>query len=236
MNVSVVYPVLQAGIELKYSVRSVLMHGSNVGRIYVIGDKPGYLNDELFEHIPFADKRGKPYENVWRKLKAAAEDERISSRILWMNDDIYITRAFDAAAVPNYCRSLDLATMPTLKRDLQSLSSYKKVLKNTLDALKKRGMSTHHFGTHQPVNFEKEKILATWKEFEADVPLGISFRCCYHNMHGSERTIKSTAVVSTLDGLRPPAKWAFASKGNANLIALEQGLQTLYPHRSALEV
>lgn len=234
-NVTVVYPLLKGDIELRYSIRSLLRYGSNVGQIVIIGDRPKFIDYDKVLHIPFTDRKGKPYENVWNKLKAIAEDDRISSRILWMNDDIYIQKPFNAAAIPNYCRSMDLAKMRVLNADIATLSSYKRVLKRTRDALKKRGMTTFHFGTHQPTNFEKEKILATYREFEKEIPSGLSFRCCYHNMHRSVRTVKSTVVVKAI-GSTPPAKWAFASRGTANLAILEKGLKGLFPKRSELEI
>lgn len=234
MKVSVVYPLLTAGIELKYSVRSLLLHGKNIGQIFIIGDKPKFFDAAKFVHIPFRDGKHTPYENVWRKLETIARDDRITETLLWMNDDFYIQQPFNAAEIPNYSRSMNLATLPVLNKPIEQLSSYKKVLKRTRDALVKRGMTAFHFGTHQPVNFEKEKMLATIAEFAPEIPSGISFRCCYHNMHASKRTIKATVVIKNVD--RPPRKWAFASKATADLAVLETGLKRLYPKRSQLEV
>lgn len=234
MSVSVVYPLLQAGIELKYSVRSLLLHGRNVGDIFVIGDLPPFFHESKFVHIPFHDKTGRAYENVWGKLEAIARDERITERLLWMNDDFYIRRDFDATAVPNYSRSLDLAHMPKLHKEDAVLSPYKQVLKRTHDALVRRGMSTFHFGTHQPVNYEKRKMLETIEEFRSEIPSKLSFRCCYMNMHQEKRTPQSTVVVKHVDA-GPPNRWAFASRATADLSVLERGLAKLFPHRSELE-
>jgi hypothetical protein len=181
--VDVVYPLYRAGPEIRYSVRGLLLHAKNIGRIFIIGDRPKFFDGTKFTHIPFKDVNNRPYENVWRKLETIARDERISEKLLWMNDDFYITQPFDATAVPNYCRSMDLFEMPILDRPLANLSPYKKTLKRTRDALAKHRMAGTHFGTHQPVNFEKQKILATVAEFEEDISNGISFRCCYQNMH-----------------------------------------------------
>lgn len=233
--VDVVYPLLQAGVELKFSVRSLLANGSNVGKIFIIGDRPAFFNASKYIHIPFQDAKNTPYANVWRKLETIALDDRISEKLLWMNDDFYIQQKFDAAAVPNYSRSMDLAKMKILDKDINVLSPYKKVLKRTRDVLKARGMTTYHFGTHQPVNFERAKILATVNEFRSEMAQGVSFRCCYQNMHhATDRVIRSTVVVKHVD--RAPRKWAFASKATADLTTLAAGLSRLFPRKSALEV
>jgi hypothetical protein len=231
--VDVVYPLYRAGPEIRYSVRGLLLHAKNIGRIFIIGDRPKFFDGTKFTHIPFKDVNNRPYENVWRKLETIARDERISEKLLWMNDDFYITQPFDASAVPNYCRSMDLFEMPILDRPFANLSPYKKTLKRTRDALAKHRMAGRHFGTHQPVNFERQKILATVAEFEEDISNGISFRCCYQNMHKAAQTVRSTVVVKHVD--RVPNKWAFASKATADLALLERGLSQLYPEKSMLE-
>jgi hypothetical protein len=232
-QVDAVYPLYRAGLEIRYSVRGLLLHATNIGRIFIIGDRPKFFEGTKFTHIPFKDVNNRPYENVWRKLETVARDERISEKLLWMNDDFYITQPFDATAVPNYCRAMDLFEMTVLDKPLANLSPYKKTLKRTRDALAKHGMPGTHFGTHQPVNFEKQKILATVAEFEEDISNGISFRCCYQNMHKAPQTVRSTVVVKHVD--RVPNKWAFASKGTADMAVLERGLSRLYPEKSMLE-
>jgi len=133
-------------LELRFSLRSVMKHGLNVGRVFIVGEKPHFLNwgDRLI-HIPFAESCGR-YANIWEKAKAVAEDERISEKIVWFNDDMYVLQDFDAGAIPFFSRArqIDLTKSGT--------SSYQKTFRMTAAALKQRGCTLYHYGTHQPCN------------------------------------------------------------------------------------
>jgi hypothetical protein len=209
--VDVVYPLYRAGPEIRYSVRGLLLHAKNIGRIFIIGDRPKFFDGTKFTHIPFKDVNNRPYENVWRKLETIARDERISEKLLWMNDDFYITQPFDASAVPNYCRSMDLFEMPILDRPLANLSPYKKTLKRTRDALAKHGMRER---ISARISRSILKSRRSWRpsrirrgHFKRDL---VSLLLSKH-AQGEPQTVRSTVVVKHVD--RVPNKWAFASKG-----------------------
>lgn len=220
-----------SNLEIVLSLRSLARHAANLGNIYVIGEQPARLNwGGRLIHLPFTETHGR-YANVWEKVLAAAKDPRISERFLWMNDDFYCLENFDAGAVPYFCRTNKLSSS-------EARSSYQQTLRKTRDALVKRGLSTYHFGTHQPINFEKAKIRQLFKEFEDEIyaPRGLSLRTCYGNYFQVERTVKTTKLIK---GDHPPTLrglFAVSSHATATPANLRRHIKRLYPGPSEFEL
>lgn len=228
--VSVVYPLLKFGPELIYSLRSVEKYGNGVGEVFIIGAETPALTNVV--QIPFKDKKQRVSINIWEKLVAVARNEQISERFLWMNDDIYITKDFNADEIPNYARPADLATY----KGRVPKTIYQKMLYATHDALQQRGLPTENFATHQPVNLEKSKVLQAYEEFNREIytTISISFRCAYGNLHRLPPKRNGTIVAKATQAI--PKKWAFASHATVKPDELAAMLNGLYPVKSRYEV
>ncbi len=208
--IDAIYPLgtgsLLKNEEIRFSLRSLVANASNLGKVLIVGAKPGFLKwSERLIHVPFVE-RHTAYRNVWEKLHFIARSDLISETFLFLNDDFIIVKQFDAAAIPNCVVGGDLAQMTTTNgKRLGSIliadvtRSYHRVLKHTLMVLKQRGMTSYNFATHQPVLFEKGKVIECYKEFEKDLakPYGLSWRCCYGNMFNMPRVARPTHVIRT---------------------------------------
>lgn len=246
MLTDAVYPLGTGSLldneEIRYSLRSLLANAENLGNVYVIGEKPSCLEfGECLVHISYTE-RHRPYRNVWEKLRVAALDERISERFIFMNDDIYLVKKCDSGNIPHYSRGGHLGGMKSSAGPLGEAriaditNSYHRVMKHTLTALRRRSLTSYTFSTHQPVNFEKAKVLEVYKEFEEELqaPYGLSFRCCYGNLFGIDRIVRPTFIVKR-EWRVPAGRLAFASHRDVDGTMLVKKLSAMFPGPSVFE-
>lgn len=228
-----VYPLKRGGSnwhdnEIRFSLRSLKKHARNIGRIFVIGHKPDFLEfDDRLIHIPFEDD-ATPYLNAYRKIRAVCEDDRVSDRFVWMNDDFYLLARFN----PDdwlYFHKGDMETLRYIRLDNKTM--YRKVVRRTYEALKAREMPTIHYGGHWPFIYEKEKFLAM--DFpELDQGDGLLVRCVYGNYYRlpasrmRDRVTKRTGKYLTEVIKDRPV---FATYSKVNWPELEKSLTKLYP-------
>lgn len=225
-------------LEIFLSLRSLAKYARDLGNVYIVGERPSRLNwGERLQHIPFTEghKRG---VNIWEKAVAVAADPRISERFLWMNDDFYLLQELSAGAVPYFCQGKTLERHARGRAVGGPATPYQQMLRRTLAALHKRGLSTHHFGTHQPINFEKTKIRELYEVFKDDLytSTGISLRICYGNYFKVDPVMRPTRLIHddtppSLDGLVAISSHASASAAN-----LRQHIKSLYPGLSEFEL
>ena len=151
--------------ELRYSLRSIEKYCKDVGRVFIVGNKPNFIiNCELI----WVDDKFEWWKNAFEKTKAAIYGG-ISDEFLLFNDDFYMLRPFEAATYPFYHKG-DIPSQP--------VNDYQKVIVNTRRVLEQSGKPFKHYGVHCPMRIEKEKYLSLEKYFNTPV----SARCLYGNL------------------------------------------------------
>lgn len=88
--------------EIKYSLRSLERHMEDMGNVYIIGEKVGFLKGVNF--IDCADVEDESWKNVHKKILLACNTEEISSDFLLMNDDFFAFDSFKGAELPFYAQ------------------------------------------------------------------------------------------------------------------------------------
>jgi len=80
--------------ETRFSIRSIFKNLTDVGHIFIVGEKPdGLVNFTHIDHpdeFPSTNADG----NIIRKVLRACLDPRVSEKFLFMNDDHIILRPF----------------------------------------------------------------------------------------------------------------------------------------------
>lgn len=142
--------------ELRFSLRSVEKHLSNVDKVWIVGILPSWLQN--VNHIPYTDHIGKaPDYNMMKKLRRVCEEVELSEDFLYMNDDHYLQSDHDANDFPYYYHG-------TIEEYLKGrgLDGYGKRCRNTLNALQQKGNpeqrvnSTNYYDIHYPIRFNKQ--------------------------------------------------------------------------------
>ncbi len=167
--------------ELKYSLRSLEKHCKDIGELWIVGEKPNFLNKKL-KYIKMEDKFAY-YTNAFLKTNAAIE-AGISKDFLLMNDDFFMLEDFEAEKYPYFHRG---EIMEKAKNDYQQL------IVDTGVLLKKLEKPTLHYGVHCPMRINGEKYQELKKYYKKKV----SPRCLYGNFFevGGQKVIDNKGYV-----------------------------------------
>lgn len=105
MKVDLVYPVRPSmhdgPQELRYSLRAVAHHVKDVGRTFIVGHRPSYINWEEVVHVPSDQLPGRRarFINQRRNLEALFESDA-GPLVAWMADDMFFQHDVELAAWP----------------------------------------------------------------------------------------------------------------------------------------
>lgn len=185
--------------ELMYSLRALEAHCKDVDNVWIVGNKPHFLNNNSVKYL-WVEDDGEWWQNAYRKTMAAIK-AGISEDFLLMNDDFYMLKDFTAAKYPHYCRG-------DVKEDV--ITPYNEVIINTKRILAKLGKPFKHYGVHCPmrINAEKYKQLAKFYE-DSNEP--VSARCLYGNLFckGKEvKDCKGNVIKANETGCWSSKNWA----------------------------
>ena len=169
MKIDLVYPIgtgsTHANIEIKYSLRSVEKHLSNVGKIWIIGEQIPFLKD--INHISLKDATTNHNENIRQKVLKACDIPELSEDFLFMNDDHFLLQNFDLPNFPNYYKG----TLEDYK--FKNNGWY---LADLLWTQGKIGNNALNFDTHTPIMYNKTRFKERLGSIE---PVGILIKSMY---------------------------------------------------------
>jgi len=167
--------------ELRYSLRSVEKFLKKFRNVYIVGEKPAFIQG--VKHIQYPDMDNTPSKNTYKKILQACKDKELSDRFLLMNDDFFFLKNADASKYPFYHRgSIEhyLEKKNNKERKKQA-SPYIETMEATLKQLQFKKLSTFHFGIHTPVLIDKQNFPVICHGFDWRYNNGLSTRCIYCN-------------------------------------------------------
>lgn len=135
--------------ELRMSIRSVEKYLGNVGKVWIIGEIPEFIQN--VNHIPAHDLYPVPDRNIMTKLTIACNQIELTESFLFMNDDHFLLDYFDADNFP-YFYDGDLQTY-CKKR---GMDGYGRRAANSLKTLQTIDLPTKYFDIHTPITYNKE--------------------------------------------------------------------------------
>ena len=103
IQLTVFYPYTQTkddGLELRFSIRSMVKHFTDMKAVIVVGEKPSWYTGD---HIYFPDVEKRKEYSVLRKLLLVPADMGTPLTLLFCHDDVYALKDFDSS-LPNYYR------------------------------------------------------------------------------------------------------------------------------------
>lgn len=237
---SIVMPLVKNGSrwgdkELRYALRSVEKHLTGYGDIFIIGYCPPWLQNVI--HIPATDG-DKTYENernIYNKIMLACEDERVTENFLFMNDDHFLLKDYEAGKFPYYAYGF-------LSDYLNRQDPYKTTLQNTFDKI-----GDHlFFDIHCPIIYSKSSFRMMTELLQLDWSMkwayGIKTIYCYFisTLQGlkaencPDLKIRDPLPSSKIRELISGRPW-FSMNNAAREGGIETVLQELYPNKSKYE-
>lgn len=155
--------------ELWFSSQSVRKHFSEKDWVHVLlGDeKPAWWTGE-FVHAP-------RYEEA---LFAGAQ---CADRVLWMNDDIFMT---GDQSPDDFAKARVSGSKKTKEQFAASDNVWEQNLGSIMMGLEQRGLRATNFETHTPYLFERDKVRAAFDLFPPTIRR-FPFATVYHNVHAT---------------------------------------------------
>jgi len=180
--------------ELRYALRS-LYHFKDLGKVFVVGHKPSWLNDEKVIHIPATD----PYKaskdcNLINKLILASVHPELSDQFLNMSDDQVFLRDIDASFFikPIY----DNTPMSKALEPNKVLNKWQKRLRNTKNALVKNHYSYNCYETHMPCLINKHDFMTTIFKYDYGFDIGYVGNTLYYNtLRANGRSLRPIDLI-----------------------------------------
>lgn len=224
------------GIELRYSIRSMVKHLQGFSRIVIVGHKPHFLKGVI--HLPAPDPhRGNPARNIYEKILLACKDRRITKQFICASDDHFLLNNFSAASFPFF---YDGSLQDYLKR-ITPENYYRAHVQNTYEVLAAAHLPTLNYNIHAPVIYAKHVFKGIMPAYDWNVRRGYLSKSLYCNFIQMPPAPINDCVIKT-----PKTKTAiyrkisgapFFSTGDIAMNAeMKEVLQELFPAPSQFEV
>lgn len=219
--------------ELRYALRSLEANCDNVGDIWIIGERPEFLNDTI-RHIPVRDTSF-PSVNIMYKTLRACKEPGISENFLFTNDDIFINTPLDIEKTPYLNRGISLSQAARMYRS----GNYAVSIHNTAMALKERGLPDMHFDIHTPIIYNKQQFASVMEQYDWTIQHGYVIKSLYANslrIPGVNYTDTKIKACRSHDSLSQIFQSQFVSIGERAVCKyLQSFLQEKYPYPSRFE-
>lgn len=224
--------------ELRYCLRSVEQNFSGVDNVYIIGQKPDWIQN--VNHIAVEDIRDGKFRdyNIYLKIVAGCRTAELSEDFLYMSDDHFILQEYLIREFPYYYRG-------NLEDKIASFSEYVpyvNVLKNTYYYLDKNLFPTKDYQVHCPVIYNKGEFIklfpSPWPEY------GFALKSIYCNQalidNSKDIFIPDCKISIRQDRaglLKAIENRPFFSIGNRALDnTMKALLEELFPNKSKYEI
>lgn len=151
------------GFELRCSLRSIEQYGKNVGKVYIVGNCPDWLSDNVIK-LPCEDYNKNtttPYpkaQNIAMKLLYAVDNSDIGNVFLVSMDDHFYVSPVDFDTYPYYTKQYADGTdeLPEFSANFRFL--YNMFLYDCKNRLKELGLPTKYFTLHKNMKVYREAV------------------------------------------------------------------------------
>lgn len=218
-------------LELRYCLRSIEKHLTGYGDIFIVGEKPGWLQNVV--HIPCADHGDKTYDkerNIFTKIMTACADERVTDDFLFLNDDHYLLQDYRAGHFPYYYYGM--------LSEKRTVTDYKNTIWNTQ---KHHGeINPYYADIHCPILYNKVKFIEWVAALDWWVHFGFAIKTVYCNgilplmVEYPDLKINEPLTAAQITEQLTGRAW-FSIGDKAFHGEIKKVLQDLYPKKSNYE-
>lgn len=163
--------------ELYYAIRGFQRHLNNIGDIFVVSDKEIDLEGLKFIYCKDDPELKYKERNIYRKILAACNDDRVTEDFILCNDDQFLLADFDSDNLPFYYKEELYDTM------MRNNNNYRKSLNHTRKHLMKNNKPTLDFDTHFPIVYNKKKFITTFESINWNIDFGFVIKSLYCGMN-----------------------------------------------------
>jgi hypothetical protein len=175
--------------EIKYSLRSLEKHAKNVGRVFITGEKPDFINDKIIYNY-FPDDRIATI-NHFNKVLFTFKNTDISDNILLNYDDNFFIKDANIEKYPYFYSKNEISANYHIN------TFYTNSLTFTRNLLLKLKKPIKDFSVHTPIVYnrqkfyEMEEIIKEHCNFDNPRSVGVSVRSLYCNLNDIKGKIRA---------------------------------------------
>lgn len=227
--------------ELRYSLRSIAKYGKHIGRVFLVGYKPDFVNDKVI-HIPCEDPFPVKHNNILYKVLYAAQHSDIASHFLISSDDHYYVAPTDFDNLPVYYRREEIPLKPS-KREWHE---YALSLHDTRGLLEEFGLSIYQTNPHCNTHFDMDVYRRHKNLFDIGFrfPEGAELNCIMGNLLIREGWKSAPFVDAKLNNTlslaeieeRAKESGCISSKENVDTSLLVEYLHKKFPNKCKYEL
>jgi hypothetical protein len=201
MKYDLVYPLGSGSIwqdnELRYSIRSFVKHFDQLGKIFIVGQKPEFINwfNPRLVHIPCEDSfRHNKDANIINKVLQACKRNDLSNDFIRASDDQIILKKVQIDDFfPYYMIDLKEKQFPV------NNNNWFKRLKYTVDLLQMEGWTMFHYDFHYPVIKNKDSFIKIMQDRIQDIVINTYYFNKILKEHKQVENIKVTLQQPVLN-------------------------------------
>jgi len=223
-------------LELKYSIRSMQKHLDSIGKLFIVGEYPSFLNGAI--HIPATDPhRHNDARNIYEKILLACNDRRVGKKSLYCSDDYFLNRNFNSSEFPYFYEG----DIITVNNRVSATGTYKPYVQATLTALQQRNLPVKYFNVHSPIIYDKALFKKLMPDFDWSGKFGFIAKSLYGNAAGIEGVPVMDCKIRTPKTKTAIARYIndvpfFSTNHHAINKEMIETLEELYPVKSKWEI
>jgi len=184
MKYDLVYPLGKGTAwqnnEIRYSIRSFVKHFKDLDKIYIIGERPDFLDysNERLIHIPMEDEFNRNKDgNLIKKVLRACTENNISENFIRASDDQVILKDVTIEDFePKYITNLVGDNF-----SFKNANRWKKRLERTKNLLQEGGFTTFHYESHYPMLYNRASFEDIFMNLELTNTEGVTINTFYFN-------------------------------------------------------
>ena len=224
--------------ELRYALRSLEKHARNIGRVFVCGDIPEFLSDDVVK-ISCDNPHNRKAKNLQYRLEYAIQHSDIGNRFLLSSDDIFLMQDVDLDNYPHFWKNGAEISVPA---ELEN-TKIGHIVANAREVLKQFGCTMQDFGGGHCLHWIYKNLWQQNAEMRAaamnskygvpvDLMSGAMIAKELHPVHIIRTDLKFN-YIPTDDELR--AADCFSTGDRPDLWNGDKWLNELYPNKSRYE-
>jgi len=222
--------------ELRYSLRSVEKYLNGYEKVFIVGEKPKWLQNII--HISYPDTHKEKETRIAKKIYQACLDERVSRDFLFINDDHFFNREVYGPSFPNYYS--DTLQNEFDKKNVNMI--YRSAIKNTIDLLNVYGIKNNKFfDVHYPIMYNRNSFIRLFNSINWDVEFSYVIKSLYGNMFDCIGTKVADCKIDhfyeidfILDKIKGQNVFSVGDRGlSENMKSI---LETMFPEKSKYEI
>lgn len=133
--------------ELRYSLRSIEKNGINVGRVFIAGYCPPFVDRSKVVFVKVRDETSVKHYNIMHAIEEAVRETDIGDEFLYSSDDHFYIKPTDFDRYPFYWRGVMLPRV--------AKTEYQRTLVSTRKLLECCGLPTFHLAWHGNTHFKR---------------------------------------------------------------------------------